>query len=100
MTLAEFNANSGLNEDMYTDKETWKEMQEASFNCIAMFLSKELLTEFRTDIEESNLKTSGGFFFGSTDYDPAEYKADDLEAANTGLAALAAGDVVAYDCWW
>jgi hypothetical protein len=70
------------------------------FNCIDLPLTPELLDRLEADIKEHKLEPISGFFFGATDYDPAEYEAEDLNAIKLAREAIAEGKQVIYTSWW
>jgi hypothetical protein len=70
------------------------------FNCIDLPLTPGLLDRLESDIKEHKLEPVSGFFFGTTDYDPAEYEAKDLNAIKLAREAIAEGKQVIYTSWW
>lgn len=71
-----------------------------NFNCVEVPLTPELLDDLEHDIREGNLKPTGGFFFGDTDYDPKEEMEHDLEAIEKARKRIENGDEVFYTSWW
>lgn len=68
-----------------------------SFNCVCVELTKEDLEHLRTDIEESNLPSTSGFFFGESNGEEFQY---DLEFVTRALECIRKGDAVFYTSWW
>lgn len=70
------------------------------FNCVNLELTEEILDELEQDLRNLNLTPVEGFFFGTTEYDPAEYLKEDLAAVNKAREALKDGKTVYYTSWW
>ena len=70
------------------------------FNTVEVPLTTELLDDLEKDIKSHKLRPTGGFFFGTTDYDPAEEAESDLAYIERAREALAEGQYVYYDSWW
>lgn len=69
-------------------------------NCLPFPITKDMLDRFESDIREERMKPVGGFFFGNTNYDPAEEKEDDLKAVAAARDAMAEGKQVVFYSWW
>lgn len=81
----------------------WREKtgdNEHDFNCVPLKLSAEDLDRLENDINQHELHPTEGFFFGSTDYDPDEYKVEDLRFIEDARLELSKGQDVYYDSWW
>ena len=72
----------------------------SDFNGIHVPIDEELLEELVKDIKEEKLTPTEGFFFGITEYDPSDYKEDDLQQLEEVASALKSGKKVYYDSWW
>lgn len=70
------------------------------FNCVEVKLTTELLDKLEKDVREGNLVPVGGFFFGTTEYDPKEDMEDDLAAIAKARQRITDGDEVFYTSWW
>ena len=75
-------------------------MFDGDFNLVDFYLTEDLLLELKGAIEAGTLTPREGFFFGPTDYDPTEYRDDDLRAVNQALERVRAGKVISYTAWW
>jgi len=73
---------------------------DPEFNCTALDLTRLDLLRLKADILEHNLVPVSGFFFGTTEYDPAECMNNDLEAVNLALDEVEAGNAVSYSAWY
>ena len=72
----------------------------SEFNCVKLFITQEMLNELKEDIKNKKLEPVDGFFFGSTDYDPAEEMEADLEDISKIQSKLDSNYEVFYDSWW
>jgi len=73
--------------------------QAQSFNCVPVRLYPQDLDELQTDLLNSALPHTTGFFFG--DNPPSmESLAEDLKFIQAARDAIEEGDAVYYDSWW
>lgn len=70
------------------------------FNCIKVEITEELLDQLEQDIEDNKLTPVSGFFFGDTEYDPADHANEDLKALQKARSLMKKGRKVFYDSWW
>ena len=89
------NALHGWFEDLYRSKGG-----EDEFNCVHVDITLEDLDELEKGMQENSLIPSGGFFFGSTDYDVNEYKEEDTAFIDKGRELLSKGMKISYSSWW
>lgn len=75
------------------------DFQEA-FNCVPFPMTTEILDDLETSIKNNDLKPRERFFWGSTNYNPAEDAPYDLEIVAKAREYLTQGYQVAYDSWW
>lgn len=68
------------------------------FNCIPIELDYDDLAELESAVSNSELPSTGGFFFG--DNSDNEYKQQDMEFVHAARTALDNGCKVMYDSWW
>ena len=68
------------------------------FNCVALELTKEDISDLEDAILNNTLPSTAGFFFGSDSDD--YYRSQDLEFIKKAHEALDAGLTVVYDSWW
>lgn len=73
--------------------------QAQSFNCVPVRLYPQDLDELQTDLLESALPATTGFFFGDNPPD-MESLAEDLKFIQAARDAIAEGYAVYYDSWW
>jgi hypothetical protein len=73
---------------------------QQEFNCVEMRITMPLLLQLREDIRNHRLKPTEGFFFGTTDYDPAEHAEEDLNFLRHAENLLLEGWDVYYNSWW
>lgn len=69
------------------------------FNCVAVRLYPNDLDALQTDLLNSALPETQGFFFGNNPPD-MDSLANDLKFIQAARDAIAAGDAVYYDSWW
>lgn len=82
----------GWMEDLYYQRGGTKE-----FNCVAVELTADDLTELEIAVTRNFLPPTIGFFFGQSDGSEAE---DDLDFIAKARAALQKGLRVFYSSWW
>lgn len=99
MTYQEARELVGFAEEEFPE-EGFNAVQAEEFNLTKVPLSLKAIEDLETAIKESSLQPKGGFFFGSTDYDPAQYMEDDLLFITKAKQAIAEGKLVYYDSWW
>ena len=85
----------GWMENLYRDKGGKCE----SFNCVPVRLHERDLDALQTDLLNSALPQTTGFFFGDNPPDAESLKID-LEFIQKARDAIAEGDAVYYDSWW
>ena len=85
----------GWMENLYRAKGGTKE----SFNCVPVRLYPQDLDALQTDLLNSALPQTTGFFFGDNPPD-ADSLSNDLKFIQAARDAIAAGDAVYYDSWW
>lgn len=68
------------------------------FNCVGLELTIEDLNNLEQDINNGDLPSTAGFFFGS---DSDEYyQRQDLNFIKNAKRAIDEGKTVVYDSWW
>ena len=82
------------------NQEDFNAMKEEQFNCIKVPLNSDRIDQLENAINNGELVPTSGFFFGSTDYDPAVYRDEDLAFIRNAREVIEEGDVVLYDSWW
>lgn len=88
-------------EEQVITREMFEEMKQESFNCIKVPLNRKRIEQLEEAINNNDLVPTGGFFFGSTEYDPNKVYGDtDRAFIKAAKQALDEGDVVIYDSWW
>lgn len=85
----------GWMEKLYRLKGGDKQM----FNCVPVRLTTEDLDKLQTDLLNSALPQTTGFFFGDNPPD-AESLSRDLKFIEKARDEIAAGREVYYDSWW
>lgn len=85
----------GWMEQLYRSKDGTKE----SFNCVAVRLTLEDLARLETDLMESALPETTGFFFGNNLPDEDTLR-EDLMFIAKARTEIAMGREVYYDSWW
>jgi hypothetical protein len=85
----------GWMEQLYRRKGGDKE----SFNCVAVRLTEQDLDALQTDLLNSALPQTTGFFFGNNPPD-MDSLAEDLKFVQRARDAIADGRAVYYDSWW
>jgi len=73
--------------------------KEEIFNCVAVELTEEDLTELESAIQKGDLPSTRGFFFGESEGNEEEIL-EDLEFVETAKKAISEGDHVFYSSWW
>lgn len=69
------------------------------FNCLYFPVTLVMLDELEARVKSGALTQREGFFWGSYDISE-ECRDDDLKFIEDARAAIRAGDVVLYSCWW
>jgi hypothetical protein len=74
----------------------------AEFNCVDLVLDNDDLNQLQKDIEEKELPTTTGFFFGGDSYDhyDADMQQEDLNIIKNAKQAIKDGYDIVYSCWW
>jgi hypothetical protein len=85
----------GWMENLYREKGGTAE----SFNCVKVRLTSEDLNKLQTDLLNSALPETTGFFFGNNPPD-LESLGEDLKFIQAARDVIAEGDAVYYDSWW
>ena len=70
-----------------------------SFNCVPVQLTEQDLDALQTDLLNSALPETTGFFFGNNPPD-MDSLAEDLKFLQRARDAIASGRAVYYDSWW
>ena len=68
-----------------------------SFNCVNMKLDLDDLENLKEAIENDELPSTGGFFFGAID---GSERNEDLEFVDKAIEAINEGYSVYYNSWW
>lgn len=68
-----------------------------SFNCTNLLLTIDDLNQLESDINDRNLPSTSGFFFGTSDDESIE---DDLQFVRKAREAISDGYSVYYSSWW
>lgn len=84
----------GYMQDIWVAREN---PEEAYFNCVPLFLTKEDIDQWEEDMKAKNYPSTTGFFFGTTEDFHFE---EDAEAIAEARKALEEGYNVYYDSWW
>jgi len=74
----------------------------AEFNCVDLVLDNDDLNQLQKDIEEKDLPSTTGFFFGGDSYDhyDEQMQQEDLDTLKNAKQAIKDGYDIVYNCWW
>ena len=72
------------------------------FNCVDLVLYDDDLSQLQKDIEEKDLPSTTGFFFGGDSYDhyDADMQQEDLNIIKNAKQSIKDGYDIVYSCWW
>lgn len=75
---------------------------EDTFNCVNIKLTERDLLNLKEDIQNKDLESTSGFFFGTDfDYYSEDGQAqEDLNFVEQALEEIREGNEIVYSCWW